>query len=290
MSISIHAPRAGSDRPPHQQPPSVLYFNPCSPCGERLSVIQFLMPTIQFQSMLPVRGATKNQVAHDSVFRISIHAPRAGSDGQRARGRGTPSYFNPCSPCGERLEHGVFPQSAFRFQSMLPVRGATGQRESVQAGKGISIHAPRAGSDLRDALNVLHLCNFNPCSPCGERLPACRMGSHYPQFQSMLPVRGATLGGCEKGYPRRISIHAPRAGSDICLKAFTFDGYNFNPCSPCGERLRFAENQQICFLISIHAPRAGSDYLQVLLPHQPRQFQSMLPVRGATFLPLCQGT
>ena len=254
--------------------------------------------------MLPVRGATfARRLAVPVEIPISIHAPRAGSDGQRARGRGTPSYFNPCSPCGERLEHGVFPQSAFRFQSMLPVRGATGQRESVQAGKGISIHAPRAGSDLRDALNVLHLCNFNPCSPCGERrwppkrmsdlryfnpcspcgerhalgfeivrhvyfnpcspcgerLPACRMGSHYPQFQSMLPVRGATLGGCEKGYPRRISIHAPRAGSDICLKAFTFDGYNFNPCSPCGERLRFAENQQICFLISIHAPRAGSD-------------------------------
>ena len=178
MSISIHAPRAGSDRPPHQQPPSVLYFNPCSPCGERLSVIQFLMPTIQFQSMLPVRGAT-------------------------------------CARLRDR--------EARIFQSMLPVRGAT------------------------------------------SRLP-----------------NGIALS--------TISIHAPRAGSDICLKAFTFDGYNFNPCSPCGERLRFAENQQICFLISIHAPRAGSDYLQVLLPHQPRQFQSMLPVRGATFLPLCQGT
>ena len=237
MSISIHAPRAGSDRPPHQQPPSVLYFNPCSPCGERLSVIQFLMPTIQFQSMLPVRGATKNQVAHDSVFRISIHAPRAGSDGQRARGRGTPSYFNPCSPCGERLEHGVFPQSAFRFQSMLPVRGATGQRESVQAGKGISIHAPRAGSDLRDALNVLHLCNFNPCSPCGERRwPPKRMsdlryfnpcspcgerpppsptGGYIDQFQSMLPVRGATSRLPTGIAPSAISIHAPRAGSDF---------------------------------------------------------------------------
>ena len=147
MSISIHAPRAGSDRPPHQQPPSVLYFNPCSPCGERLSVIQFLMPTIQFQSMLPVRGATKNQVAHDSVFRISIHAPRAGSDGQRARGRGTPSYFNPCSPCGERPDSGKACKPGKAFQSMLPVRGATFVMRSTFFISAISIHAPRAGSD-----------------------------------------------------------------------------------------------------------------------------------------------
>ena len=218
MSISIHAPRAGSDRPPHQQPPSVLYFNPCSPCGERLSVIQFLMPTIQFQSMLPVRGATKNQVAHDSVFRISIHAPRAGSDGQRARGRGTPSYFNPCSPCGERLEHGVFPQSAFRFQSMLPVRGATGQRESVQAGKGISIHAPRAGSDFPLAEWDRTIHNFNPCSPCGERLWADVRKAIPDAFQSMLPVRGATYALKPLHLMATISIHAPRAGSDSVLR------------------------------------------------------------------------
>ena len=145
---------------------------------------------------------------------------------------------------------------------MLPVRGATGQRESVQAGKGISIHAPRAGSDLRDALNVLHLCNFNPCSPCGERRwPPKRMsdlryfnpcspcgerpppsptGGYIDQFQSMLPVRGATCArlrdrearifqsmlpvrGATSRLPNgialsTISIHAPRAGSDSVLR------------------------------------------------------------------------
>ncbi len=169
MSISIHAPRAGSDRPPHQQPPSVLYFNPCSPCGERLSVIQFLMPTIQFQSMLPVRGATKNQVAHDSVFRISIHAPRAGSDGQRARGRGTPSYFNPCSPCGER-----------RWQ---------------------------AGTES------MAIMDFNPCSPCGERLvPGCL--GHRPSY----------FNPCSPCGERRMRPQRPPS------RAY------FNPCSPCGER------------------------------------------------------
>ena len=34
-----------------------------------------------------------------------------------------------------------------------------------------------------------------------------------------------------------ISIHAPRAGSDLpSLTAITTRGFNFNPRSPCGER------------------------------------------------------
>ena len=267
-------------------------FNPCSPCGERRSrTFESVLDPV-FQSMLPVRGATgfAYKVCSPTLFQsmpcspcgerlqprsqgypgivISIHAPRAGSDLRARPPAPDAGNFNPCSPCGERQIPHVFHGTHPRFQSMLPVRGATVICFSRVLCFFISIHAPRAGSDPRP---------FEASAPAQK-------------FQSMLPVRGATDRGRSFFLILNISIHAPRAGSDICLKAFTFDGYNFNPCSPCGERLRFAENQQICFLISIHAPRAGSDYLQVLLPHQPRQFQSMLPVRGATFLPLCQGT
>ena len=33
-----------------------------------------------------------------------------------------------------------------------------------------------------------------------------------------------------------ISIHAPRAGSDFHLDIIEVLYFNFNPCSPCGER------------------------------------------------------
>ena len=59
-------------------------FNPCSPCGERLSP----------------------GVITTSASTISIHAPRAGSDFFAIMSGYLESHFNPCSPCGERQGHG----------------------------------------------------------------------------------------------------------------------------------------------------------------------------------------
>ncbi len=137
-----------------------------------------------FQSTLPVRGATFIAFISPAISRISIHAPRAGSD----------------ETIDEQLAE------VWEFQSTLPVRGATcvsihiiltrsdfnprspcGERQAeiiayINA-KQISIHAPRAGSDLS---------GISPAS--------CKV-----RFQSTLPVRGVI---------EIISIHAPRAGSD----------------------------------------------------------------------------
>ena len=79
---------------------------------------------------------------------------------------------------------------------------------------GISIHAPRAGSDQVIRVYVQNATYFNPRSPCGERRcmrPACSVSS---VFQSTLPVRGATMNNARS-------------------TAFSHD---FNPRSPCGER------------------------------------------------------
>ena len=146
------------------------YFNPCSPCGERRGIcIEVALPFI-FQSMLPVRGATSlcrliSQYTSISIhapragsdldgevlslvhFVISIHAPRAGSDLVPGCLGHRPSYFNPCSPCGERPLKRSFSRLSTLFQSMLPVRGATYLQVLLP-------HQPR---------------HFNPCSPCGER-------------------------------------------------------------------------------------------------------------------------
>ena len=144
-------------------------FNPRSPCGERPhrqsqtrlhSQFQSTLPvrgaTLRrvlqvylqiFQSTLPVRGATRIPLQWRVSMDISIHAPRAGSDKNAV----------PVAP--DRS-----------FQSTLPVRGAT----------------PRG---LRsDGLTYY----FNPRSPCGERRSMVQSPRAVISFQSTLPVRGAT--------------------------------------------------------------------------------------------------
>ena len=57
----------------------------------------------------------------------------------------------------------------------------------------ISIHAPLTGSDLGRPVCFLTPCDFNPRSPYGERLfRPFRLGIFF-QFQSTLPLRGATI-------------------------------------------------------------------------------------------------
>ena len=57
----------------------------------------------------------------------------------------------------------------------------------------ISIHAPRAGSDLGPHAQSDHKVNFNPRSPCGERRAILASLRLICKFQSTLPVRGATV-------------------------------------------------------------------------------------------------
>ena len=125
--------------------------------------------------------------------------------------------------------------------------------------------------------------NFNPHSPCGERLlsrlqlvwlglfqstlplrgatPSRKRSTSTPSgFQSTLPLRGATEPQERSGQPQVISIHTPLAGSDCGgLYARHTECRHFNPHSPCGER-----------------PTAAAD------PTIPSGFQSTLPLRGAT--------
>ena len=56
------------------------YFNPRSPWGERRITAWMLVLLIRFQSTLPVGGATYLAAICWSIIKISIHAPRGGSD------------------------------------------------------------------------------------------------------------------------------------------------------------------------------------------------------------------
>ena len=145
--ISIHAPRVGSDRQDdvlgggksHFNPRSPCgerqycgairdgqkYFNPRSPCGERHYVKDADGIRLLFQSTLPVWGATRHACACSHVRRISIHAPRVGSDQPCGALAARISHFNPRSPCGERPTLYRYLPVYRVFQSTLPVWGAT---------------------------------------------------------------------------------------------------------------------------------------------------------------------
>ena len=161
--------------------------------GSDVTLIILTLITTKFQSTLPVWGATPMQIPLP-VRPIDFN-PRSpcGERQLPALQRGTDGHFNPRSPCGERHFNDVY--------SVLL--------------DDISIHAPRVGSNrfLREAL--LPGWNFNPRSPCGERPIWGLSGLPEMEFQSTLPVWGATH--ISFGYRQGglISIHAPRVGSDL---------------------------------------------------------------------------
>ena len=165
QAISIHAPRVGSDKHRILRTTFPTDFNPRSPCGERL------------YRFYP-RKAPK---------RISIHAPRVGSDQPLGPNSTGPDDFNPRSPCGERPPSSTMGVMALRFQSTLPVWGATwAQFRRVLQGV-ISIHAPRVGSDLQLLPGGHPGIDFNPRSPCGERPRRRRCGECRRYFNPRSP-------------------------------------------------------------------------------------------------------
>ena len=197
----------------------------------------------------------------------------------------------------------MFPHP-FAFQSTLPVWGATNATQEDINALGISIHAPRVGSDPGVTPNGYYRNNFNPRSPCGERQWSQRWKEACRKFQSTLPVWGATFvpnrlawvhwnfnprSPCgerqqNNDHPAKqtdISIHAPRVGSDkIKTKATKTYDY-FNPRSPCGERQSFTGSyrSKITFQSTLPVWGATSEALQI---SWGIAFQSTLPVWGAT--------
>ena len=128
----------------------------------------------------------------DSV--ISIHAPRVGSDFLTLTYDDEHLNFNPRSPCGERPGSDIYVvRKLVKFQSTLPVWGATYSVERETVDRYISIHAPRVGSDT--GINIVSadvIQDFNPRSPCGERQNRRGRKVIMHIFQSTLPVWGAT--------------------------------------------------------------------------------------------------
>ena len=191
-----------------------------------------------FQSTLPARGATSCHPSAGERRAISIHAPRTGSDGTIHRCVFVQTHFNPRSPHGERRDYANDIVFQLIFQSTLPARGATRCRRQCRRSRGISIHAPRTGSDRTQLCYLYPTQNFNPRSPHGERHDRLHRGRSREPFQSTLPARGATAPASGRG--RRCS--------------------DFNPRSPHGERLARGYQINPATIFQSTLPARGATY------------------------------
>ena len=167
--------------------------------------------------------------------------------------------FNPRSPHGERL---ICVLCMFNFKRYFNPRSPHGERHVCRASSPANVNFnPRSPHGERLELVSISAAkpDFNPRSPHGER-PYCLYHLALSSlFQSTLPARGATSGVGDPLFNWRISIHAPRTGSDLRRWCSIIIASYFNPRSPHGERPIICFNSLMPDAISIHAPRTGSD-------------------------------
>ena len=211
--ISIHAPRTGSDAAGAIRRHDYEHFNPRSPHGER-------------HNPCGIYGA------------VGCHFNPRSPHGERrvwlSQIAGFLQFQSTLPARGATLS--MFPEDLKRlFQSTLPARGATPEGRA-NAQSRISIHAPRTGSDITFCRILLIYHRFQSTLPARGATSVYHCYFFTYSFQSTLPARGATRKHARKPVFRRISIHAPRTGSDVWVTAYA--------------------RQE---LISIHAPRTGSD-------------------------------
>ena len=150
VSISIHTPHAGSDDVVGKNLVLGIVISIHTPhAGSDLSLYLGIRNLTEFQSTLPMRGAT----------------PFTRWAAMQA------TYFNPHSPCGERLEC----------------------VNSISSSVSISIHTPHAGSDGLWHRKPGRWRRFQSTLPMRGATPKTRFYTAVDIFQSTLPMRGATL-------------------------------------------------------------------------------------------------
>ena len=212
--ISIHAPRVGSDSNFSSLSVIALLFQSTLPAWGATASSKVIGAFQAFQSTLPAWGATplRARSARARLFQSTL--PAWGATLPAGFCAKCTRYFNPRSPRGERPS--------------CPPDTASSDNFNPRSPRGERLYAtPTRATDGS---------YFNPRSPRGERhwirsgrgsgqgfqstLPAwgaTAIIQNWPlvrEFQSTLPAWGATGSGGASGASSRISIHAPRVGSD----------------------------------------------------------------------------
>ena len=145
------------------------------------------------------------------------------------------------------------------FQSTLPVGGS--DRPSGGSTAWTSDFNPRSPWGERHYFLITENLDyhFNPRSPWGERRFDGYIIYRNGEFQSTLPVGGATSSD-------------EKARNEL---------RDFNPRSPWGERRGCTAQAAGLCSISIHAPRGGSDFGNVALRICPREISIHAPRGGS---------
>ena len=146
FAISIHAPRTGSDITVTIAVEIHEVFQSTLPARGATTPQEVTLTSKTFQSTLPARGATADKRCNQLRKRFQSTLP--------ARGATVSAVYNFLYE---------------KFQSTLPARGATIPTEEMTDPDGISIHAPRTGSDAHGGKPASARRDFNPRSPHGER-------------------------------------------------------------------------------------------------------------------------
>ena len=253
------APRAHYAEQSHSQFTSREESNRIANCLQIVVSYYNLVSQENFNPRSPWGERRRPRIRRRSYRRISIHAPRGGSDPAR------PS----CPACTHRI-------------SIHAPRGGSDHIQNANTDrKTISIHAPRGGSDVNFFFLKSKRSNFNPRSPWGERprLPLRPVPGRWISIHA--PRGGSDRWAANPPCANSISIHAPRGGSDYAYVGAWGVGIYFNPRSPWGERRRLFGVAKSGSRISIHAPRGGSDLLS-LLPHPAPGAISIHAPRGGS--------
>ena len=194
---------------------------------------------------------------------ISIHAPHTGSDKNQDHTRRDIINFNPRSPYRERLQI-----SSASMCSYI-----------------ISIHAPHTGSDQQKNCQSQQKGLFQSTLPIqGATRYLAYTSIPSAGFQSTLPIQGAThLSGPICRRDNNFNPRSPyRERPKLCHRC-PLTSY-FNPRSPYRERPTGHKGGRGKRKISIHAPHTGSDEGGIMGAVAAMEFQSTLPIQGATAL------
>ena len=170
------------------------------------------------------------------------------------------------------------------FQPTLPARGATLCVAQHFHRADISTHAPRTGSDPAASQSTPAASNFNPRSPHGERHALEFLVHHGADFNPRSPHGERRIPPEVPAPGERISIHAPRTGSDdrpVRLRQLPHISIH---APRTGSDSSIVSSRFPGLQISIHAPRTGSDTARTPAITMTILFQSTLPARGATLL------
>ncbi len=214
---------------------------------------------VQISIHAPRAGSDCKEARRDRDTHISIHAPRAGSDSQVAKSLQSREYFNPRSPCGERRALAQMSDVTDRFQSTLPVRGATMPKGwLVPVPLIFQSTLPVRGATLQRRFAAMRK-QFQSTLPVRGATATILIPVGTEEFQSTLPVRGATVSMGDAMSVELFQSTLPVRGATSTRCRSTSKACGFQSTLPVRGATTMVITRQPPAVISIHAPRAGSD-------------------------------